>query len=120
MFIKSIHGDVLMFWNNNSRKNVVPTLKLLSLSILTLSITACGGGGGDDSAEAASIGVEDISIAYIKRPTPRDQNGDIVSSDMLEPTLFTAGGDLYIQARASSTAATKNIIKNIIKDEMDY
>ena len=99
-----------MLRSNKHNLNAGTHLLLLCLSILFLLQTACGGGGGSTgSSEASAIGIEDVSIAYIKRPTPRDQNGDIVSSDIRQPTIFSAGGDLYLQARASSNASIKNI-----------
>ena len=94
--------------------------KLYILSTLFLLQTACGGGEG--SSETSAIGIQDVSIAFIKRPTPRDQNNDLVSNDMREPTSFTAGGDLYLKARASSTASVKNIsgrITNGVGDVKD-
>lgn len=100
-----------MLRNKQNRNRKVPVIKLFSLSVAFLLQTACVGGESD--SEASSIGIQDVSIAYVKRPTPRDQNGDIVTNDMREPAAFTAGGDLYLQARASSSAAVKNITRGI-------
>ena len=100
-----------MLLNNKSQKNNMPTIKLFILSSLFLLQTACGGGEG--SSEASAIGIQDVSIAYIKRPTPRDQNNDLISNDMREPTAFTEGGDLYLKARASATSSTINITRRI-------
>lgn len=102
-----------MLRNKKYRNLNIPVNKLFSLSAAFLLLTACGGGEGDD--EAGAIGIEDISIAYVKRPTPRDQDGDIVTNDMREPAAFTEGGDLYIQARASSSAAVENITRGKTK-----
>ena len=96
-----------MLRNNKNGKTSFPVIKLFGLSAAFLLQTACG--GGESNSEASAIGIEDVSIAYIKRPTPRDQNGDLVSNDMRQATAFTEGGDLYLQARASATASTKNI-----------
>lgn len=98
-----------MLRNKKYRNLNIPVNKLFSLSAAFLLLTACGGGESDD--EASALGIEDISIAYVKRPTPRDQNGDIVTNDMREPAAFTEGGDLYIQARASSSATVENITR---------
>lgn len=100
-----------MFRNTKDRLNSVPIIKLFSLSAIFLLQTACGGGESD--SEASAIGIQDVSIAYIKRPTPRDDNGDVVTNDMRQPTTFSEGGDLYLQERASSTATVKNITRRI-------
>ncbi|MCW9031796.1 MAG: hypothetical protein OQK58_09940, partial [Gammaproteobacteria bacterium] len=100
-----------MLRNKKGRSRNAPVIKLFSLSATFLLLAACGGGEGD--SEAGAIGIQDVSIAYIKRPTPRDQNGDIVTHDMREPAAFTEGGDLYLQARASASAAVKNITGGI-------
>jgi len=100
-----------MLRNKIDKLNNFPVIKLFSLSALLLLQTACGGGESD--SEASAIGIQDVSIAYIKRPTPRDDNGDVVLDDMRQPTAFTEGGDLYLQARASATADVKNITRSI-------
>lgn len=100
-----------MLRNKIDKLNNFPVIKLFSLSALLLLQTACGGGESD--SEASAIGIQDVSIAYIKRPTPRDDNGDVVTNDMRQPTTFSEGGDLYLQERASSTATVKNITRRI-------
>lgn len=103
-----------MLRSNKHNQNLSNILPLFGLSTFFLLLTACGGGGsGSGNSEASAIGIEDVSIAYIKRPTPRDQNDDIVSNDMLLPTTFSEGGDLYLQARASSNASTINITRRV-------
>lgn len=96
-----------MLWNHIDLKNNTSTVNLFFISSLFLLQASCGGGEG--SSEASAIGIQDVSIAFIKRPTPRDQNNDLISNDMREPTSFTEGGDLYLKARASATASTINI-----------
>lgn len=88
------------------------TSKLFILSSLFLLQASCGG-GGESNSEASAIGIQDVSIAFVKRPTPRDQNNDLISNDMREPTSFTEGGDLYLKARASATAGTINITRRV-------
>ena len=104
-----------MLRSNKDRLNISAILPLFGLSMLLLLQTACGGGSSTGSSEASAIGIEDVSIAYIKRPTPRDEDGNLISNDMRQPTIFSAGGDLYLQARASSNSTTKNITGRITK-----
>ena len=82
--------------------------KLCSLGLAFLVLTACGGG-----TEGSDVGIEDIGIAYIKRPVPRDQNGNIVTNDIRTPVTFNAGGDLYLQTRATANSPVKNITDRI-------
>ena len=87
-------------------------IKFSFISAFLLLLTACGG-GDESNSEASAIGIQDVSIAYVKRPTPRDQNDNIVTNDMRRPDAFTEGGDLYLQARASSTAKVINVTRRI-------
>jgi len=95
----------------------LPAIKILSLSTLFLLQSACG--GGDDDAEARALNLQDVAIAFVKRPTPRDQNGDVETSDMRDPTSFTEGGDLYIQKSATSSAQATNITRRITNGRGD-
>ncbi|MFK5914263.1 MAG: hypothetical protein QM484_07795 [Woeseiaceae bacterium] len=101
-----------MLWKPTNLKSNMPVSKLF-LSTLFILQASCG--GGESNSEASAIGIQDVPIAFIKRPTPRDQNNDLISNDMREPTAFTEGGDLYLQARASSTAGTINVTGRITK-----
>jgi len=96
-----------MLRNEIDRIKSIPVINLFSLSAVFLLQAACG--GGESNSEASAIGIQDVSIAFVKRPTPRDQNNDLISNDMREPTSFTEGGDLYLKARASATASIINI-----------
>ena len=42
-------------------------------------------------------GVPAIPLAYINRPIPRDDMGDTVDTDLRDPLLFSAGGDVYLR-----------------------
>ena len=68
---------------------------------------ACGGAGSDQPD--AGVQHQDLPIAYVKRPTPRDDVGVIIQTDIREPSTFNPGGDLYIKARASLSTAEQNI-----------
>ena len=88
-------------------------LKLCGLCAVFLIQSSCGGGSEEE------IGIEDVAIAYIKRPTPRDQQGDIASNDLRIPTTFTAGGDLYLQARATTNSTVINVSGRITNGQGD-
>lgn len=92
-----------MLQTKNNVKSTSYILKLCGLCAVFLLQTACGGGSEEE------IGVEDVSIAYIKRPTPRDQQGDIASNDLRVPITFTEGGDLFLQARATTNSSVINV-----------
>lgn len=107
-----------MLQNNINRESVIAGSKLFSISTVMLLLSACGG-GDESSSEASAIGIEDVSIAYIKRPTPRDQLGNIETNDMRLPGDTNDGGDLYLQERASATSAKKNITGRITNGRGD-
>lgn len=100
-----------MLWSSISQKNNKSIMRLPILYVLFILQTSCG--GGESNSEASAIGIQDVSIAFVKRPTPRDQNNVIISNDMREPTSFTEGGDLYLKARASATASIINVTDRI-------
>lgn len=94
-----------MFQANNNKS----TPYILSVSFLMASFllqTGCGGGGESD--EGAS-GIENNPIAYIKRSTPRDDQGDVETNDVRVPVSFTAGGDLYLKTRTTADSPEINI-----------
>ena len=109
-----------MFRNNIGKKTAIYVIKPVYIGVLGVFVsllTACG--GGDSRSEADAIGINNISIAYIKRPTPRDQNDNLVTNDMREPTAFTEGGDLYIQAQTNITATPKNVTRRMTDQRGD-
>lgn len=98
----------------NNIKSISYAFKLCGLCAVFLIQSSCGGGGSEEE-----IGIEDVAIAYIKRPTPRDQQGDIATNDLRIPITFTAGGDLYLQARATTTSSVINVTGRITKGRGD-
>ena len=100
-----------MLWPHSRNKTLLNSIRLAGLASLYSLLVACG--GADGNAEAQAIGIQDVTIAYIKRPTPRDQNGDLINDDLRQPASFTAGGDLYLQARASASATPINITRSL-------
>jgi len=86
-----------------------------------ISLTACGGGGGGGVDIAQGQGpdpvVLDVPIAYVKRPLPVDDNGDIdTTSDVRELITFDIGADLFVRERASPSAEERNITAAITQD----
>ena len=104
-------GNHQMLRNIKGKSSNTPVIKLFSLSAAFLLQAACG--GGEDSSEASAIGIQDTAIAYVKHPTPRDDQGDLVTNDIRQPAAFVEGGDLYLQARATSSTNIKNITSRI-------
>lgn len=95
-------GMFLMMFRNNVHK--FQNIALLSAALLQV---ACGGAGSDQPD--AGVQHQDLPIAYVKRPTPRDDVGAIIQTDIREPSTFNPGGDLYLKARASAGTSEQNI-----------
>ena len=104
-----------MLRNNHNRKSSASALKICGLGLALLIQTGCG--GGDQTT--GDVGIEDVAIAYIKRPTPRDNMGNIATNDLRIPVTFTAGGDLYLQTRATPNSPVKNITDRITHGKGD-
>ncbi|MDH5394974.1 MAG: hypothetical protein OEW97_01765, partial [Gammaproteobacteria bacterium] len=100
-----------MYQNKMNREKVISNIKLSSLITALLLVSACG--GGEDSSEANAIGIQDVAIAYVKRPTPRDNMNNVQSNDLRIPAMFNEGGDLYLQERATASAKTINVTRRL-------
>ncbi len=83
----------------------IPLQRIAVCGLFALGLTHCGSGGSDQEDPLA----EDEPVAYVKRPVPTEDNGDIISDDILQPTTFNGGAALYIIDRASQTARERNI-----------
>ncbi len=98
------------------RSTVAPNALLASAVIL---LSACGGGGGGSGVDIAQGQgpdpvVLDVPIAYVKRPLPVDDNGDVVTnSDLRELLTFEIGADLFVRDQASPSAEERNITGTI-------
>ncbi len=103
-FSKLVTGCIQMF---QTIKYKSPSF-ILSASFLFTSFllqTGCGGGESDEGAS----GIENNPIAYIKRATPRDDQGDIETNDVRVPVSFTPGGELYLKTRSTPDSPEINI-----------
>jgi len=89
-------------------------LRALLLCTITLVLTACG--GGETGTEGPDVGIIDYPIAYVKRPTPIDDQAMPpipAQEDITDPLFFGAGGDLYLRNRATVSANEINITGSI-------
>lgn len=77
-------------------------LGLLCLPLLN-GCDASGGSGGN-TQEPDPV-VVDYPIAYIERPVPRDEDGELIADDVLDITAFNPGARLLIKDRASVPAS---------------
>jgi len=74
-------------------------------------IASCG--GADSEPSGADPGVLEVSIAYVKRPIPVDNQGLTVQADLREPRIFSSGGDVYIRRNSTTLAAELNITTSV-------
>lgn len=88
-------------------------LTCLGFALASSLLTGCGGGGGggSNSGQAPDPVVVDLPIAYIQRPIPVDDNGNLVFPDVFRPDEFNPGGELYLKDRATAQAAVTNITR---------
>lgn len=92
---------------------------LIKTSILVASMTAltgCGGGSPGASSQAPDPTVVELPIAYVKRPTPVDMNGNPVSADISDPEAMQPGAHLIVKTTASVSSPEKDITQDIIGD----
>jgi len=81
----------------------------LASGLLALTAIALDGCGGASQSSTADPAVVDYPIFYVKRPLPRDDNGNRTDIDAREPAAFKAGGDLYMRDRARASAREHNL-----------
>jgi hypothetical protein len=79
--------------------------------VFALFLCACGGGDSIDVSrgQGSDPVVVDVSIAYVKRPVPLDNQGNVAISDVRELRTFDIGADLFVRDRASPSATEINI-----------
>jgi len=106
----------MAYWVHGRHTGRVASYVLLTLLVVLLSACGGGAGGGVDLAEGQSADpvVIDVPIAYVKRPLPVDDNGDVITtSDVRELIRFDIGADLYVRERASPSAQERNVTRLI-------
>ncbi|MEM1436961.1 MAG: hypothetical protein AAGG11_23135 [Pseudomonadota bacterium] len=90
-----------------------------------LLLTACG--GGSEGSDGAGIGggqdpdpvVVDFPIAYVKRPTAMNDNGELLTTEVRRATEFFPGAELFLRDRASPSAPERAITAGIFEDDED-
>ena len=100
----------MALWLSNCRARAFGSCAALLLVVIFLP--GCGGsGGGVDLAggQGPDPVIVDIPIAYVKRPVPVDDQGNVVPSDARELITFHIGADLFVRERASPSAQERNI-----------
>ncbi|MDH3535023.1 MAG: hypothetical protein OER87_04680 [Gammaproteobacteria bacterium] len=84
----------------------------LALAVAAMAVlSACQPGGSGD--EGIDPGIVEIPIAFIRRPIPVDDMGVQLHSDIRDPRLFSAGGDVYLRTSSSVNAAVTNITGSV-------
>lgn len=97
----------------------------LMSAIVGVTLTACGGGGGESSGllgggQNPDPAVQDFPVAYVKRPLLLDQDGNLMTFDVRDPTAFMPGAELFIRDRASASAPERSITAGVFpNDAMD-
>ena len=84
-------------------------LPLLLLMLTPALLWGCGGDQVLSSNQEPDPVVVDVPIAFIKRTLPLDEELNLISQDLSQPSDFVPGAALYIKVRASVSAAEINI-----------
>jgi hypothetical protein len=91
---------------------------LTALWVLVL-ITACGGGGGGvGGGQSPDPVVVDVPLFYIQRAPVRDDDGQLESNDLRDPSAFNPGARLMMRDRASPSAAEKAITDRLFSGDV--
>ena len=73
-------------------------------------LAACGGANGPGTIGAT---VQNLPLAYVKRPLPEDPDALPNLADPRNPLAFTPGGDLLIRDLAAPGAAERNLTAGV-------
>jgi len=77
--------------------------------LLCVYLIGCGGDQILTADQEPDPVVVDVPIAFIKRPTPLDENLALVAQDLRIPNDFLPGAQLFVKPRASVNAVEQNI-----------
>ncbi|WLQ16968.1 hypothetical protein O5O45_13700 [Hahella aquimaris] len=86
------------------------------MSVLTFALTACGGGIGGANQDPDPV-IQDIPIAYVKRPLLADEDGNLLTADARAPLDFLPGAVLYLRSQASPSAPERDISSKAFQGE---
>lgn len=82
---------------------------LIGFSLLSAALIGCDASSGfqegSNSGQDPDPVVVDHPIAFVARPVPRDEDGEVIADNTLEPAAFKPGARLIIKDRASIPAA---------------
>ena len=92
-------------WRTANRMRAVA---FVGMSVL---LVACGDGGSSGGGQSSDPLIEDIGIAYVRRPLSYDASDALIKPDTREMLTFTPGGELFYRELASPSGAVRNITK---------
>ncbi|NHN37775.1 hypothetical protein G8764_10750 [Pseudomaricurvus alcaniphilus] len=96
------------------------TAALLLATVATLSLWGCKAGSGGGDEQQPDPVVVDLPIAYIQRSLPMDEDGELVSQELLAPADFHPGAELFLKDRATPGAAATNLTANLFAEGASY
>ncbi len=93
-----------------TRRNVnrIRSVAICGVSVL---LVACGEGSGGSGGQSPDPLIEDIGIAYVRRPLSYDANDVLIKPDTRDVLTYTPGGDLFYKQLASPSGEVKNVTK---------
>ncbi len=101
----------------NQLTSILRTLSLPTCVALLIGCDASGGyQQGADFSQDPDPAVVDLPIAYISRPIPRDEDGNILPDNLLDPAAFKPGAQLVLKDRASVAAVEMVLTDGIFTD----
>ena len=93
----------------------VTLLKIAGIAVFLASLAACGGGSSNDPDPT----VDEQPIAYVKRPTPLDNNNAVIQNDLRDPIEFRPGAHLIVKRISTISSPEIDITDAIIGDTGD-
>ncbi len=99
-----------MYSDNLMNSSLFQKIAFIPASLgLSLVLSGClGGSAGEETTEPA-IGVIDFPVAFVQKPYPLDDMGNLEQPDIRDPLQFSEGGDLYVMDRAALGVAPVNV-----------
>ncbi len=92
-------------------RHSINSMQSVTLAGLAVLLVACGDGGssGSGSSQSPDPLIEDIGIAYVRRPLSYDASDILIKPDTREILTFTPGGDLFYRELASPSGNVRNV-----------
>jgi hypothetical protein len=91
------------------KKKMPKTSTTLILIIALAGLSACGGDQVLSNNQQPDPVVVDVPLAFVKRTLPLDEELQLISQDLRQPSDFIPGAALYLKVRASASALETNI-----------